>query len=231
MNKGKLIIIEGADGSGKKTQSDKLYQRLSKEINNIIKVEYPNYKSESSSLVKMYLKGDFGNSPGDVSPYVSSTFFAADRYASYKKEWEKFYIEGGVVIADRYTTSNMVHQASKIEDEEEKERFLNWLWNFEFEMYKLPVPDLVLFLDMSPEYSKKLIKHRENKFTGDSVKDIHESHYDYLMDSYNNAVNLANKYNWIKINCVDNGIIKSIDEIHEEIYVKVMEYIRDITNL
>lgn len=216
--KGKLIIVEsGSDASGKATQAKKLYERLVKDGYNVRRIEYPNYKSDSSALVKMYLNGDFGKDPNDVSPYVASTFFAVDRYASYKKEWEEFYLNGGIVLADRYTTSNMVHQASKL-TKEEKDKFLEWLWNFEFEMYKLPVPDCVLFLNMPPECSRKLMEERANKFTGTQEKDIHESNSEYLNECYNNALYIARKYDWINIECTENGRLKSIDEIHEEIY-------------
>ena len=144
--KGKLIIIEsGSDASGKATQTKKLVERLSNEYKNIRKVEYPNYESESSALVKMYLRGDFGKNPSDVDPYVASTFYAADRYASFKTEWEEFYNNGGIVIADRYTTSNMVHQASKM-DKEDRDKYLDWLVDYEFNLYKIPKPDCVIFL-------------------------------------------------------------------------------------
>lgn len=223
--KGKLIIVEsGSDASGKATQAERLYKRLAGDGYNVRRIEYPNYKSDSSALVKMYLNGDFGKNPSDVSPYVASTFFAVDRYASYKKEWEKFYLNGGIVIADRYTTSNMVHQASKLTNDE-KDRFLEWLWNFEFEMYKLPVPDSVIFLNMPPEYSRKLMEERANKFTGTKQKDIHESDFEYLRECYNNALYIAEKYNWVNIECTRNGSLKSIDEIHEEIYAVVKKII------
>jgi len=149
--KGKLIIIEsGADASGKATQTNKLYERLVQEGYKVKKITFPNYDSDSSALVKMYLNGDFGKDPNDVSPYVASTFYAVDRFASYRTEWGQAYNDGWIILADRYTTSNMVHQAAKIKDMEEKDRFLDWLWNFEFEIYKLPVPDCVIFLDMPP---------------------------------------------------------------------------------
>lgn len=215
---GKLIIIEsGSDASGKATQTKKLYERLLKDGYNIKKVEYPNYKSESSALVKMYLRGDFGDKPSDVDPYVSSTFFAADRYASYKTEWEEFYCNGDIILADRYTTSNMVHQASKM-DKEGRDKYLDWLTDYEFNMYKIPKPDCVVFLDVPIEFSQKLMENRKNKFTGEDKKDIHESDMDYLEKSYNNALFIADKYNWKKINCVENNELRSIDSIHEEIY-------------
>ena len=177
--KGKLIIIEGSDGSGKATQTKKLYDRLEQNNYNIKKVEFPNYDSESSALVKMYLRGDFGKHAEDVDPYVCSTFFAVDRYASFKTEWEEFYNNGGIIICDRYTTSNMIHQASKMEVEE-RDKYLEWLNDLEFNLYKIPKPDCVIFLDVPVEMSQKLMKDRNNKITGESEKDIHESDFDYL---------------------------------------------------
>lgn len=225
---GKLIIIEsGSDASGKATQTRKLYERLSKDGYNIKKVEYPNYKSESSSLVKMYLRGDFGSKATDVDPYVSSTFFAADRYASYKTEWEDFYKSNGIVLADRYTTSNMVHQASKM-DENDRDKYLDWLFDYEFNLYKIPKPDCVIFLDVPIEFSKKLMENRKNKFTGEDKKDIHESDLKYLEKSYNNALYIADKYNWKKIKCVENNKLRSIDDIHEEIYRIVIDSIQSM---
>lgn len=155
---GKLFIIEGLDGSGKETQTKRLYERLISENINVRKVEYPNYKSDSSALVKMYLNGDFGTNVDDVDAYVSSTFYAVDRYASYKTEWEEFYKNGGIILADRYTSSNMIHQTSKIEDKKEQQRFLDWLDELEFGIYKLPRPNNVIFINMPLEYSKRLME-------------------------------------------------------------------------
>ena len=223
--KGKLIIIEsGSDASGKATQTRKLYDRLVKDGYNVKKVEYPNYKSQSSALVKMYLNGDFGKNAGDVDAYIASTFFAADRYASFKTEWEEFYNNGGIIIADRYTTSNMVHQASKM-DENERDKFIDWLFDYEFNLYKLPEPNCVVFLDVPIDFSKKLMERRKNKFTGEDKKDIHESDIDYLTKSYNNAVHIANKYNWNKINCIEDDNLRTIESIHEEIYKLVKDNI------
>jgi dTMP kinase len=223
--RGKLIIIEsGSDASGKATQTAKVYERLLNEGYKIKKVEFPNYNSDSSSLVKMYLRGDFGKNPSDVDPYVASTFYAGDRYASYKTEWEEFYKNGGIVICDRYTTSNMVHQASKM-DNNERDKYLDWLFDFEFNLYKLPEPDCVVFLDVPIEYSQKLMADRKNKITGESKKDIHESDIGYLTRSYNNSLYIADKYNWKKISCVKNHNLRSIDDIHEEIYNSIISII------
>ncbi|NFT93254.1 thymidylate kinase [Clostridium botulinum] len=225
MTKGKLIIIEsGSDASGKATQAKKLYERLLEEGYNIKKITYPNYDSPACMPVKMYLSGEFGNKPEDVNAYVASTFFAIDRFASYNKEWKEFYDNGGIIISDRYTTSNMVHQAVKM-DEEEKDKYLDWLYNLEFNLYKLPVPDCVMFLDVLPEISQKLMKDRNNKFTGEKEKDIHENNKGYLAKSYYNSLEIAERYNWDKIKCNDGDSLKTIEEIHEEIYKKVKNYI------
>ena len=171
---GKIFVIDGTDGSGKQTQFDLLKQHLDKEGIEYKTVSFPNYDSPSSSLVKMYLSGEFGENAQDVSPYIASTFYAADRYATFQKEYKKYYDEGGIILADRYTTANMVHQAGKIKDEKEREKFLNWLFDLEFNLYSLPVPSKVFFLNMPPEKVKELIKNRENKFTHTATKDIHE---------------------------------------------------------
>jgi dTMP kinase len=225
LKKGKVIVIEGCDGSGKATQTQKLYERLVKEKYNVIKVEYPNYESQSSALVKMYLGGEFGTKPEDVNPYVASTFYAVDRFASYKTNWKEFYENGGIIIADRYTTANMIHQASKINNLEERKRFLEWLWEFEFKTFELPVPSCVIFLDMPPEYSRKLMQERANKITGEADKDIHETNLDYLIHAYNNSCEVAEKYKWNRIYCVKNEKIKTIEEIHDEIYEAIRQKI------
>lgn len=222
---GKLIIIEsGSDASGKATQTKKLYERLLKDGYNVRKVEYPNYDSESSALVKMYLRGEFGEKATDVDPYIASTFFSVDRYASFKTEWEEFYNNGGIVLADRYTTSNMVHQASKM-GEDSRDKYLDWLVDYEFNIYKIPKPDCVIFLDVPIEFSQKLMENRKNKITGEDKKDIHESDIDYLIKCYNNSLYIADKYDWKKINCVKDGELRTIEDIHEEIYNIVKENI------
>ena len=222
---GKLFVIDGTDASGKQTQLKKLQERLEKENIQYKLVSFPNYDSPSSSLVKMYLSGEFGKNAKEISPYVASTFFAGDRYATFKKELEEFYNNDGIILADRYTTANMVHQAGKITDKEEREKFLNWLWDFEFNLYKLPVPTKVFFLNMPPKYAFELMKNRENKFTHEAQKDIHESDENHIIDSYNAACEVADKYNWTKIECVRDDKLRTIDEIHEDIFKVVKEII------
>ncbi|SJZ87262.1 dTMP kinase [Garciella nitratireducens] len=216
--KGKLIVIEGVDGSGKETQSKKLYQRLKKEGFSVMQISYPRYDKASSEMVKAYLRGDFGDKPQDVSPYIASTFYAMDRYASYKEDYEQFYKAGGIVIADRYTTSNMVHQAGKIQDVKQRKKFLDWLWDYEFHLYGLPIPDLVYFLDIPVTMNQKLMKGRRNKFSGKKKKDIHERDLRYLQRSYKTALSLVDQYHWKRIPCMRAEKLRSIEEIHEEIY-------------
>ena len=222
---GKLFVIDGTDGSGKQTQLKKLEERLDKEGIDYKKVSFPNYDSPSSALVKMYLSGEFGTHAKDVSPYIASTFFAADRYATYKKDLEEHYKNGGIILADRYTTANMVHQAGKIADKQEREKFLDWLWDYEFNLYGLPVPTKSFFLNMPPDYAEELMKNRENKFTHEAKKDIHESDKSHLIDAYNAACDLVDKYNWYEVKCVKENKIRTIDDIHEEIYNEIKKYI------
>lgn len=220
---GKIIVIDGTDGSGKQTQMELLEERLKEIRVNYRKVSFPNYDSPSSGLVKMYLSGEFGKDAKSISPYIASTFYAADRYATYKTELEEYYENGGLILADRYTTANMVHQAGKIKDSEERKKFLDWLWDLEFNLYKIPIPTKVFFLNMPPEYSIKLMENRKNKFDNDAKKDIHESDKIYLQESYEAACELAKDYNWIEIKCVKNGEIRTREEIREEIFDSVME--------
>jgi dTMP kinase len=222
---GKLFVIDGTDGSGKQTQFNKLKERLEAEGVNIKVVSFPNYDSPSASLVKMYLSGEFGENAQEVSPYIASTFYAADRYATFQTGYKKFYEEGGIILADRYTTANMVHQAGKITDENEREKFLNWLCDLEFNLYGLPKPTKVFFLNMPIEKTVELMKNRENKFSHNSQKDIHERNKEHLKESYNAACSVAKKYNWNEIKCVKDDKIRTIEDIHEEIYNVVKDHI------
>lgn len=221
---GKLFVIDGTDGSGKQTQFKKLQERLSEENIKFRVVSFPNYESPSSSLVKMYLSGEFGEHAKDVNPYVASTFYAVDRFATFKKYYEDYYNDGGIILADRYTTANMVHQAGKIVDKKEREKFLNWLWDLEFNMYNLPVPTKTIFLNMPPEEAMHLMENRENKFTHTLKKDIHERDKNHIIDSYNAACEVAKIYDWYEVKCVEDGKIRTIDNIHEEIFEEIKKY-------
>ena len=224
-NMGKLFVIDGTDGSGKQTQFEKLQEHLTQDKIQFKTVSFPNYDSPSSSLVKMYLSGEFGNDPKQISPYIASTFYAADRYATYKKDFEEYYNKGGIILADRYTTANMVHQAGKIEDEKEREKFINWLFDLEFNLYGIPEPTKVFFLNMPPEKAEELIKNRENKFSHTQEKDIHERSHSHLQESYEAACSVAKKYGWYEIACTANNQLKTIEEIHAEIYEEVKKEI------
>ncbi len=216
---GILIAIEGTDSSGKQTQSERLYKTL---VDLGIKarlVSFPAYESDSSTLVKMYLAGEFGTDPESVNAYAASTFYAVDRYATFKKDWGKDYLNGTVIIADRYVPSNLIHQASKIEADEEKTKFINWLDALEYNQLGLPRPDATIFLDMPTDVAQKLMQKRANKIDNSDEKDIHERNGEYLRKSYENAKGIAKKLSWNVICCADdNGNVRNIDEISDEIY-------------
>lgn len=223
--KGKLFVIDGTDGSGKQTQFDKLKEALTRDGIEYKIVSFPNYDSPSSSLVKMYLSGEFGKDAKKISPYIASTFYAVDRYATFQTGYREYYENGGIILADRYTTSNMVHQAGKIEDKVERKKFLDWLWDFEFNLYGLPVPTEVFFLNMPVEKSLELMKNRENKFTHNNKKDIHESDEKHLLDAHKAACEVAKDYNWYEVKCVKDNNIRSIEDIHKEIYQEIKKHI------
>ena len=226
MSKGKLITIEAGDGSGKATQTKALYDRLLAEGYQVLKVEYPDYQSESSALVRMYLGGEFGQQAENVSAYGASSFFAVDRYASYLLKWRQAYESGWIILADRYTTSNMVHQAVKLKDSAEREEFLTWLWDFEFGRLQLPVPDRVIYLDMPPEISDRLINSRAAKDSS-RKKDIHEKDTSYLHHCHMAYNEVAEKYGWVKISCAQQGNLRTVQDIHEDVYQAVKEILRD----
>ena len=226
MSKGKLITIEAGDGSGKATQTKALYDRLLAEGYQVLKVEYPDYQSESSALVRMYLGGEFGQQAENVSAYGASSFFAVDRYASYLLKWRQAYESGWIILADRYTTSNMVHQAVKLKNSVEREEFLTWLWDFEFGRLQLPVPDRVIYLDMPPEISDRLINSRAAKDSS-RQKDIHEKDTSYLHHCHRAYNEVAEKYGWVKISCAQQGNLRTVQDIHEDVYQAVKEILRD----
>ena len=219
----KLIVIEGLDGSGKATQASRLADHLRASYGNgdrdyVRQISFPNYQSDSSALVKMYLAGQFGSNPGDVNAYAASSFYAVDRYASYKKDWGSFYESGGLVIADRYTTSNAIHQCSKLPPEQWDE-FLNWLFHYEYELLGIPAPDEVIYLQVDPELSQKLMTGR---YHGDeSRKDIHEQNLDYLASSRRAAEYCAARLGWKTVHCTAHGAMRSIDDIQNEILALV----------
>ena len=211
---GKLIVIEGTDGSGKSTQFRLLTEAVEGLGYEFRKLVFPQYSEDSSALIRMYLGGQFGTKPSDVNAYAASAFYAVDRYASYKKVWGEWYEQGGLVLSDRYTTSNAVHQASK-EPEERRKEFLGWLYEFEYDRLGLPRPDLTIYLDVPTEYTEKLMRSREAA-TGTSA-DIHEQDLTYLSTCRKMGKTAAEYYGWTVIDCVRDGAMRSIEDIHQEI--------------
>ena len=223
MSKGILIAIDGLDGSGKETQSKRLCALLdSKGIKNRC-ISFPNYGTKGCSLVEMYLGGEFGDDPMAVNAYAASSFFAMDRYSFYMQDWRKDYDDGVVIIANRYTSANLVHQMAKL-PECEREGFMRWLVDYEYGLLGLPAPDGVIYLCLPPEVSEGLVQKRCDS-TG-AVKDIHEKNHGFLVSSYNAALYASEKCGWHRVDCVKNGSLRSIEDIGNE----VAEIVADLIN-
>lgn len=222
---GKLIIFEGLDGSGKGTQTALTAQKLAARGVDLRQITFPDYASESSALVKMYLAGAFGQKPDDVNAYAASSFYAVDRYASYKTGWGAFYRDGGLVLSDRYTTSNAVHQCSKLPPAQ-WDGFLNWLFDFEYQKIGIPAPDAVVYLAVDPQVSQRLLVARYHG--DDSKKDIQEKDLDYLARSRAAAEYCAKALGWKRIDCTADGpqgkTMRTVEQINDEI----LAYLRDI---
>ena len=214
-SKGKLIVIEGLDGSGKATQTAELTQRFMQNYPKVKHISFPNYSNPSSALVKMYLGGELGSSPDDVNAYAASSFYAVDRYASFKQFWEKDYNNGCIIIADRYTTSNAIYQLSKVANRE-KPSFLHWLDTSEYKQLQLPKPDAVIYLDMPVEVSQQLLAKRYN---GDeNKKDLHEKNFDFLKECRISALYAAQILNWDVVSCAKDGKPRPIEDISSEVF-------------
>ncbi len=213
---GRLIAIEGLDGAGKNTQSEKLCKYLSTRGVKVKKIDFPNYEGRGSTLVKMYLDGELGESPYDTNPYAASSFFACDRYISYVTDWKSFLAEPDtVVVANRYTTANAYHQMAKM-PREHWDEFLDWLWDFEFSKLKLPHPDDVILLSVPPEVSFLNIEKRSRNFN--VKKDIHEKDGDYLRSCYEAARYAADRMGWSVIDCANDGVQIPVDEVFTKIF-------------
>ena len=221
---GKLIVLEGTDGSGKSTQFGRLTDHLARDGRQFQKLVFPQYSEPSSALIRMYLGGEFGAKPSDVNAYAASAFYSVDRYASYKKVWGQWYENGGLVVSDRYTTSNAVHQTSK-EPPEKQSDFLKWLYDFEYSKLGLPRPDLVVYLDVPTDFTEKMMRSREA--ATHTHADIHEQDLEYLATCRRTGRAAAEYYGWTVIGCVKNGAMRSIDDIHEEIYRHVAACLED----
>ncbi len=216
---GKFIAIDGLDGSGKGTQSEKLVERLRAQGKRVRVLSFPIYESDSSIFVRMYLEGRLGDKPSDTNAYAASMFFATDRYISYATDWKNDILDPDTyVVANRYTTANAVHQLSKL-PEDEWEGFLKWLWDFEFTKLGLPMPDLVLYLELPPKLSLSLVKSRSDS-TGQKM-DIHEKDTAYMDKCYEAAIYSCKKLGWKQIKCYEGDKIRTREDIFEEIYKEV----------
>ena len=219
---GKLIVIEGTDGSGKSTQFDLLTRRLEAEGLAFRRLRFPRYDQPSSALIRMYLGGDFGAAPDAVNAYAASTFYAVDRYASFVQDWRRDYQAGGLFLSDRYTTSNAVHQGGKVPPQE-RQAFFQWLYDLEYGRMGLPKPDLVLLLDMPTSLSEQLMRRREA--ATHTKADIHEADSDYLARCRQTAREAAAFYGWTVISCARDGKLRTKEDIHQEIFDQVFRII------
>lgn len=212
---GKLIVLEGTDGSGKSTQFSLLCRVLEDGGAAFQRLIFPQYNEPSSALLRMYLGGEFGSHPDDVNPYAASTFYAVDRYASWKKVWGDWHRRGGLVLADRYTTSNAVHQTGKLPPQQ-WEGFFRWLSDFEYGKLGLPAPDLVLYLDMPTDDAVRLLRGREAQCH--TKGDIHEVDTAYLTRCRSVALRAAQVLGWRVVSCVDGaGRVRAVEDLHREI--------------
>ena len=212
---GKLIVFEGTDGSGKATQARLLCQRLEREGIPYQEIDFPRYGKPSAAMVQEYLDGNLGKKPGDVNAYAASLFFSMDRYASYKQYWGDFYEAGGLIVADRYTTSNAVHQASKL-PESERKAYLDWLFDLEYRLLGLPKPDLVIYLDMPTEITEQMMRRREQ--TTGTHADIHEQDEAYLKNCRANAKEIVKACGWSVVDCAEDEKPRTPEDIHAQVY-------------
>jgi dTMP kinase len=222
MAKGKLIVLEGIDGSGKSAQYRRLCARMEQDKIAYNHIVFPRYDKESSALIRLYLAGEFGTRPEDVNAYVASTFFAVDRFASFRDDWGPIYNNGGLILSDRYTTSNAVHQGSKLPDGELPE-FFRWLADLEYVRMGLPRPDLVIYLDVDLETSQARMRRREAK--NNTSADIHEKDLAYLARCLHVARRAAEHYGWITVPYLKDGAERDIDEKNAEIYGIIRDYL------
>ncbi len=223
MTKGKLIVLEGIDGSGKSSQYRRLCARMEKDGIDYNHIVFPRYDKESSALIRMYLNGEFGTHPDDVNPYTASTFYAVDRFAAYRTDWGKIYESGGLILSDRYTTSNAVHQGSKLSDEKLPE-FFRWLSDLEYVKMGLPRPDLVIYLEVDVKTSLARMRRRQDR--NNTSADIHEKDPGYLERCLHTADMAAEYYGWTRISCVKDGMERDVDEKNREIYDIILKNIR-----
>lgn len=219
MSKGKIIVLEGLDGCGKSTQLELVVKALAEKGLRVRLVSFPNYDSHSGRIVSDYLKGDIP-CEGAVGAYAASSFYAADRYISFNTDWKSNYDNGEIIVCGRYTTSNAIYQMTKL-DESERDEFLSWLWDYEYNKLGIPRPDKVIFLEMPLEVSQKLLSARYN---GDETKkDIHESNMMFMSKCRDSALYTAEKCGWEMISCSDGSAPLSIESIHQRILSSIEE--------
>ena len=222
MKKGKLIVLEGIDGSGKSSQYRRLCARMENKNIDYNHIVFPMYDKDSSALIRMYLAGQFGSHPGDVNPYAASTFYAVDRFASYREEWGKIYENGGLILSDRYTTSNAVHQGSKLPEDELPE-FFDWLYDLEYGKMGLPKPDMVIYLDVDVKTALSRMSRRQERTN--TKADIHEQDSEYLERCLIAARKAAGYYGWVKVDYMKDGCERDVDEKNMEIFNIILKEI------
>ena len=228
MNQGTLIVLDGTDGAGKSTQFAQLTQRLLADSVPFQTVDFPRYGKPSAEMARLYLRGYFGSDPATVNPYAASTFYAVDRYTSWMEDdWGKFYRDGGLVLSDRYTTANAVHQTPKLPQAEQLP-FVNWLFDFESGKLGIPKPDLVVFLDMPTELALEMLRSRESSTHTEG--DIHEVDADYLRSCRKTALEVAAHLGWQVVSCAENGKIRSVEAIHADVFAVVREFLTENEN-
>jgi len=222
---GKLIVIDGTDGSGKGTQTDLLIAKLKSEGFKVEKADFPRYGNRSATLVEEYLNGKFG-SADEVGPYRASIFYACDRYAA-SFEIKNWLNEDKIVVSNRYVSANMGHQTGKIQDFTERDKFLDWVQNLEFNIFQIPKPDINVLLYMPPEIGQKLVDQKGVRdYIGGDRRDIHEDDLNHLKRAADAFAYVADKYNWININCAPNGNLLTIEEVHNLLWDKIKAEIK-----
>lgn len=229
----KIFVIDGTDGSGKKTQAKLLRERLIKAGYQVASFPFPNYKSLSSGPVRMYLEGEISQNPNDISEKAASSLYAVDRYITYQKEMKALVSDDHtIILLDRYTSANLIHQGAKIVekygmDQQRLDHFIDWVYHLEYKDLGLPVPTQTFFMNMPIEIIKKLIENRPDEITGNSTKDIHERNFKHLENALTAGLYTANKLNWHVINCMENGELRSIEDINDEIYQEILKTLSD----
>lgn len=227
----KIFVIDGTDGSGKKTQMKKIKERLVKAGIKVASFPFPNYPRLSSGPVRMYLEGEISENPSDISKKAASTFYAVDRYITFQKDMKPIYEDNDtIILLDRYTSANLIHQGSKIiekygVDNEKLDEFIDWVCNLEYNDLELPKPTKTFFMNMPIDVVTKLIENRPDEITGNQKKDIHERNVSHLENSLTSGLYTAKKLDWYVVDCVKDGVLRSIEDINDEIFNEIMKEI------